>query len=85
MIESIGNVRGYEVPISCREAHKRLQDAGAYQVPRRGKGSHELWKHTLVPDGFVTLPCHGKGTELSPPAERQLQRFLQLIRERSTL
>jgi len=71
------------MPITCREAHRRLKDAGAYQA-RKPKGSHEIWKHDLVPDGFVTLPCHGKGDELSPPVERQLQRFLQLVKERRT-
>jgi len=83
MIKLIGNVRGHEVPVTCREAHRKLKDAGAYLLPRRGKGSHEIWWHHLVPERGLTLPCHSDGYELSPGVEKQLNRFLQIIQERS--
>ncbi len=68
------------MPITCREAHRKLKDAGAYQV-RNPRGSHEIWKHDLVPDGFVTLPCHSQGYEIFGDVEQNYRRFLKKIEE----
>jgi predicted RNA binding protein YcfA (HicA-like mRNA interferase family) len=64
------------LPRKIRQLKADLRRAGYALVPRRGKGSHTVWAHPLVPDYAVTLPGHD-GDDAKPYLEAEVREALQ--------
>ncbi len=47
---------------------------------KRGKGSHSVWQHPLVPQNEVTLGGHD-GDDAQPYQEREVRRALDALKE----
>jgi predicted RNA binding protein YcfA (HicA-like mRNA interferase family) len=47
------------MPRKIRELKRDLRDAGFELQPKRGKGSHSIWKHPLVPQAIVLSGADG--------------------------
>ena len=66
------------MPRKIRQLKADLRRAGFVQVPSRGKGSHTVWEHPLVPDD-LTLSGHD-GDDAKPYQERDVQDFIARAR-----
>lgn len=66
------------MPRKLRELRKDLRRAGA-QVASR-VGSHEKWRHPLVPTVAVELAGHD-GTDAKPYQEKQVGELLKRVAE----
>ncbi|MEA5448174.1 type II toxin-antitoxin system HicA family toxin [Leptolyngbya sp. CCNP1308] len=68
------------MPRKIRELKAQIQQAGFVYLPKRGKGSHERWKHPLL---TKTLTISGKdGDDVPRYLEKQV---LQLLLELETI
>jgi predicted RNA binding protein YcfA (HicA-like mRNA interferase family) len=68
------------MPRKIRELKAQIKREGFIYLPKRGKGSHERWRHPLL---RKTLTIAGKdGDDVPPYLEKQLQ---QLLNEINTL
>ncbi|MGD1929557.1 MAG: type II toxin-antitoxin system HicA family toxin [Leptolyngbyaceae cyanobacterium] len=62
------------MPRKIRELKAQIAREGFIFLPKRGKGSHERWRHPLV---RKTLTIPGKdGDDVPPYLEKQLAKLL---------
>jgi predicted RNA binding protein YcfA (HicA-like mRNA interferase family) len=62
------------MPRKIRELKTQIKREGFIYLPKRGKGSHERWRHPLL---RKTLTIAGKdGDDVPPYLEKQLQQLL---------
>ena len=67
------------MPRKIREYKKQLKKEGFVYLPKRGKGSHERWKH---PKSNKTLTVPGKnGDDVPAYLEKQLQKLLKELKK----
>ena len=70
------------MPRKIRQLMADLRQAGFVELPRRGKGSHSVWKHPAYPDiPAVTLAGH-PGDDAKPYQERTVRQAVMSVRER---
>jgi predicted RNA binding protein YcfA (HicA-like mRNA interferase family) len=63
--------------MKIRILKSRLSKAGFFQVPKRGKGSHSIWRHPLYP---ITIVQSGKDNRNAKPYQvKTLKLVLQKI------
>jgi predicted RNA binding protein YcfA (HicA-like mRNA interferase family) len=66
------------MPRKIRELKAQIKREGFIYLPKRGKGSHERWRHPLL---RKTLTIAGKdGDDVPPYLEKQLQQLLNEIK-----
>jgi predicted RNA binding protein YcfA (HicA-like mRNA interferase family) len=65
------------VPRKVRELVRDLLDAGFYEIPGGGKGSHRKFSHARYP-GAVTL-SGSAGDDAKRYQERQVRQAIELI------
>lgn len=67
------------MPRKIRELKAEIARKGFVYLPKRGKGSHERWKHPLL---RKTLTIPGKdGDDVPPYLEKQLAKLLTELEE----
>lgn len=67
------------MPRKIRELKSQIAREGFIYLPKRGKGSHERWKHPLI---SKTMTISGKdGDDVPLYIEKQLQQLLKEIAE----
>jgi predicted RNA binding protein YcfA (HicA-like mRNA interferase family) len=66
------------LPRKVRQLKADLRRAGFVLAPSRGKGSHTVWEHPLVPDD-LTLAGHD-GDDAKPYQERDVRSFIERAR-----
>lgn len=67
------------MPKKIRELKKAVKKAGFELLPGRGKGSHSMWKHPLLPDPVVIA---GKDGDDAPKyLEKDVEQKLQQLKE----
>ncbi len=67
------------MPRKIREFKVQVMDEGFIYLPKRGKGSHERWKHPLL---MKTLTIAGKdGDDVPIYLEKQLAKLLIELKE----
>jgi len=67
------------MPRKIRELKVQIQREGFVYLPKRGKGSHERWRHPLLQK---TLTIPGKnGDDVPRYLEKQLARLLSELEE----
>jgi predicted RNA binding protein YcfA (HicA-like mRNA interferase family) len=67
------------MPRKIREFKAQISREGFIYLPKRGKGSHERWKHPLL---GKTLTIPGKdGDDVPLYLENQLEKLLTALRD----
>lgn len=67
------------MPRKIRELKAQIVREGFIYLPKRGKGSHERWRHPLL---RKTLTIPGKdGDDVPPYLEKQLAKLLITLEE----
>ncbi|MCY7332660.1 MAG: type II toxin-antitoxin system HicA family toxin [Pseudanabaena sp. CAN_BIN31] len=67
------------MPRKIRELKSQIAREGFLYLPKRGKGSHERWKHPLI---SKTMTISGKdGDDVPFYLEKQLQQLLKEIEQ----
>lgn len=67
------------MPRKIRELKAQISREGFVYLPKRGKGSHERWKHPLL-GKTMTIP--GKdGDDVPPYLEKQLVQLLAQLQD----
>jgi predicted RNA binding protein YcfA (HicA-like mRNA interferase family) len=67
------------MPRKIRELKAQIEREGFIYLPKRGKGSHERWKHPLIDK---TLTISGKnGDDVPIYLEKQLAKLLVELRD----
>ncbi len=67
------------MPRKIREFKAQLVREGFVYLPKRGKGSHQRWRHPLIKK---TLTIPGKdGSDVPPYLEKQLTELLIKLEE----
>ncbi|MBE9182889.1 type II toxin-antitoxin system HicA family toxin [Oculatella sp. LEGE 06141] len=67
------------MPKKIRELKQAVRKAGFELLPGRGKGSHTMWQHPLMPAPLV-IP--GKDGDDAPRyLEKEVERALQQLKE----
>jgi predicted RNA binding protein YcfA (HicA-like mRNA interferase family) len=67
------------MPRKIRELKAQIAREGFVYLPKRGKGSHERWRHPLL---RKTLTIPGKdGDDVPPYLEKQLAQLLSELEE----
>lgn len=67
------------MPRKIRELKAQISREGFVYLPKRGKGSHERWKHPLL-GKTMTIP--GKdGDDVPPYLEKQLGQLLAQLQD----
>jgi predicted RNA binding protein YcfA (HicA-like mRNA interferase family) len=67
------------MPRKIREFKAQIEREGFIYLPKRGKGSHERWKHPLIDQ---TLTISGKnGDDVPIYLEKQLAKLLGELRD----
>jgi predicted RNA binding protein YcfA (HicA-like mRNA interferase family) len=67
------------MPRKIREFKSEIQREGFIYLPKRGKGSHERWRHPLL---RKTLTIPGKdGDDVPIYLEKQLEKLLTELEE----
>ncbi len=67
------------MPRKIRELKRDLRRAGYSLRPNRGKGSHTVWEHPLVPDD-LTLSGHD-GDDAKPYQEDDVRDYAMRARQ----
>jgi predicted RNA binding protein YcfA (HicA-like mRNA interferase family) len=67
------------VPRKVRDLIRDLLDAGFYQIPGGGKGSHRKFSHALYP-GAVTL-SGAAGNDAKHYQEKQVRRAIERLKQ----
>jgi predicted RNA binding protein YcfA (HicA-like mRNA interferase family) len=67
------------VPRKVRELIRDLMDAGFYEIPGGGKGSHRKFSHARYP-GAVTL-SGASGDDAKHYQEKQVRRAIELVKQ----
>lgn len=66
------------MPIKIRELKAQIEREGFIYLPKRGKGSHERWRHPLL---GKTLTIPGKdGDDVARYLEKQLAALLNELK-----
>lgn len=63
------------MPRKIRQLKADLRRAGYHEAKKRGKGSHSVWRHPLVPDA-VNLSGHD-GADARDYQESMVQDFVE--------
>ncbi|WP_110984165.1 type II toxin-antitoxin system HicA family toxin [Acaryochloris thomasi] len=67
------------MPRKIRDLKAQIKDEGFEYLPKRGKGSHERWRHPLL-GKTVTIP--GKnGDDVPRYLEKQLEQLLTELKK----
>ncbi|MBE9250568.1 type II toxin-antitoxin system HicA family toxin [Dolichospermum sp. LEGE 00240] len=67
------------MPRKIRELKAEIKQKGFVYLPKRGKGSHERWRHPLI---RKTLTISGKdGDDVPTYLEKQLGKLLAELKE----
>lgn len=67
------------MPRKIRELKAQMAREGFVHLPKRGKGSHQRWKHPLL---NKTLTISGKdGDDVPPYLEKQLLKLLNELEQ----
>jgi len=67
------------MPRKVRDLKAQIAKEGFVYLPRRGKGSHERWRHPLLKK---TLTISGKnGDDVPPYLEKQLSKLLKELEQ----
>lgn len=66
------------MPRKVGELIRDLNDAGFYEIPGGGKGSHRKFSHVRYP-GAVTL-SGASGDDAKPYQEKQVRRAIELVK-----
>ncbi|WP_017305472.1 type II toxin-antitoxin system HicA family toxin [Spirulina subsalsa] len=67
------------MPRKIRELKAQVAREGFVYLPKRGKGSHERWRHPLI---GKTLTIPGKdGDDVPLYLEKQLEKLLTALKE----
>lgn len=67
------------MPRKIRELKAQIAREGFVYLPKRGKGSHERWRHPLL---RKTLTIPGKdGDDVPPYLEKQLAQLLSQLEQ----
>jgi predicted RNA binding protein YcfA (HicA-like mRNA interferase family) len=67
------------MPRKIRELKAQIARNGFVYLPKRGKGSHERWRHPLL---RKTMTIPGKdGDDVPPYLEKQLEELLTALKE----
>lgn len=67
------------MPRKIRELKSQIAREGFVYLPKRGKGSHERWRHPLL---RKTLTIPGKdGDDVPPYLEKQLTQLLTQLED----
>ncbi|MDB9310086.1 type II toxin-antitoxin system HicA family toxin [Aphanizomenon sp. CS-733/32] len=67
------------MPRKIRELNAEIKQKGFVYLPKRGKGSHERWRHPLI---RKTLTIPGKdGDDVPTYLEKQLGKLLAELKE----
>ena len=67
------------MPRKIRELKAQIAREGFVYLPKRGKGSHERWRHPLL-NKTMTIP--GKdGSDVPPYLEKQLAQLLAQLED----
>jgi predicted RNA binding protein YcfA (HicA-like mRNA interferase family) len=67
------------MPRKIRELKTQIAREGFVYLPKRGKGSHERWKHPLL-GKTMTIPGQD-GDDVPLYLEKQLAKLLVLLKE----
>ena len=70
------------MPRKIRQLITELQQAGFVELPRRGKGSHSLWKHPAYPEIPAIILAGQLGDDAKPYQERNVQHILDQVKGR---
>jgi predicted RNA binding protein YcfA (HicA-like mRNA interferase family) len=65
------------MPRKIRDYKAELIDLGFAKQPRRGKGSHQVWKHPILRNAIVI--AFKDGEDVPPYLEKQLQKARQQL------
>lgn len=67
------------MPRKIRELKAQIAREGFVYSPKRGKGSHERWRHPLL---GKTMTISGKdGDDVPPYLEKQLEKLLTELKD----
>jgi predicted RNA binding protein YcfA (HicA-like mRNA interferase family) len=67
------------MPKKIREIKAILNKAGFIQLKKRGKGSHQIWEHSKLPDPIVISRKDGDDAPLY--LEKQIENALKRLQE----
>ena len=67
------------MPRKVRELIRDLVDAGFYEIPGGGKGSHRKFSHVRYP-GAVTI-SGASGNDAKHYQEKQVRRAIELVKQ----
>ena len=70
------------MPRKIRQLMADLQRAGFMELPRRGKGSHSLWKHLDYPEVPAVTLAGQAGDDAQPYQERDVRHVLDQVKGR---
>ena len=70
------------MPRKIRQLMADLQRAGFLELPRRGKGSHSLWKHPVYPEIPVVTLTGQLGDDAKLYQERDVRHVLAQVKGR---
>ncbi|MHB1957261.1 MAG: type II toxin-antitoxin system HicA family toxin [Sulfobacillus sp.] len=70
------------MPRKIRQLMGDLQRAGFIELPRRGKGSHSLWKHPAYPEIPPVTLAGQLGDDAKPYQERDVRHVLAQVKGR---
>jgi predicted RNA binding protein YcfA (HicA-like mRNA interferase family) len=67
------------MPRKIREFKAQIAREGFVYLPKRGKGSHERWRHPML---RKTLTISGKdGDDVPPYLEKQLEKLIAALKK----
>ena len=69
------------MPRKVRQLKADLKKAGFVELPERGKGSHTVWEHPLMPKPVV-ISGHD-GDDAQPYQERDVREAIRAVAERA--
>ena len=70
------------MPRKIRQLMAELQQAGFVELPRRGTGSHSLWKHPDYPQITAIILAGQLGDAAKPYQERDVRKVLDKVKGR---
>ena len=65
--------------LGCRQLVRDLMDAGFYEIPGGGKGSHRKFTHTRYAGAVTMSGASGDGAKHYQ--ERQVRRAIELVKQ----
>ncbi|PSR23248.1 MAG: type II toxin-antitoxin system HicA family toxin [Sulfobacillus acidophilus] len=70
------------MPRKIRQLMTDLQRAGFVALPRRGKGSHSVWKHPAYPEIPAVTLAGTPGDDAKPYQEQDVRNVLAQVKGR---